>query len=329
MSSRPNQLGSAFRSAGPFSAGIPKRSLSASIAPSHIPGIMIRVTASGTSRRRAIHSVVISAATVIFITATSYSNGSSARRSVSRRAGSASLPVTNSSRSATAASAGRCRAGRRHLPRALAEHELVRRALQRGVGPGAPQDGVLDLAREREVLVRDAAARVRRQLHPELAPGDGQVGVVPGRLAQVADGVDEHQRARPAVSGVLAPQPAALEVPPLEAVLGDLRLDLVVGVRLELFLGDHGRSPPPRHYITTPPLTLIACPVTNDDSGEASQSAAAATSAGVPQRLSGVESATERRNAAFAPSPKAVSIQPGQRMFTRTSGASARARLLL
>src|SRR5215216_3400567 len=32
------------------------------------------------------------------------------------------------------------------------------------------------------------------------------------------------------------------------------------------------------HYITTPPLTLIACPVMNDASGEARYSAAAATS---------------------------------------------------
>jgi len=56
---------------------------------------MIRVTPSGTSRRLAIQAGVMSAATVIFITATSCSNGSSARRSVSRSAGAASLPVTN------------------------------------------------------------------------------------------------------------------------------------------------------------------------------------------------------------------------------------------
>jgi len=60
-----------LRSAGPLSAGTPKRSLRTSISPSHIPGIMMPVTASGTSRKRAIQSVVISAATVIFMTATS------------------------------------------------------------------------------------------------------------------------------------------------------------------------------------------------------------------------------------------------------------------
>jgi hypothetical protein len=55
---------------------------------------MIRVTSEGSSRRLAIQAGVMSAATVIFMTATSYSNGSSARRSVSRSAGAASLPVT-------------------------------------------------------------------------------------------------------------------------------------------------------------------------------------------------------------------------------------------
>ena len=70
-----------------------------------MPGIMIRVTPGGTSSRRAIQAVVISAATVIFMTATSYSNGSSARASVARSAGAASLPVTNRYRSATAAPA--------------------------------------------------------------------------------------------------------------------------------------------------------------------------------------------------------------------------------
>src|SRR5919199_2531136 len=82
-------------------------------------------------------------------------------------------------------------------------------------------------------------------------------------------------------------------------------------------------------YITVPPLTLTACPVMNAAAGEARYSAAAATSAGVPQRFSGVDSATERRNPSSAPAPNAVSIQPGQRTLTRTPGARARARLLL
>src|SRR3954464_80751 len=83
------------------------------------------------------------------------------------------------------------------------------------------------------------------------------------------------------------------------------------------------------HYITRPPLTLIACPVMKAAAGDARYSAAAATSAGVPQRRSGVDSATARRSPASACSAKAVSIQPGHRTLTRTDGARARARLLL
>src|SRR4051794_25646272 len=49
-------------------------------------------------------------------------------------------------------------------------------------------------------------------------------------------------------------------------------------------------------YVTTPPLMLMAWPVMNDAAGEASQSAAAATSSGRPQRPSGVDSATDRWN---------------------------------
>src|SRR5919199_5768641 len=83
------------------------------------------------------------------------------------------------------------------------------------------------------------------------------------------------------------------------------------------------------HYITVPPLTLMACPVMKAAAGEASQTAAAATSPGVPQRFIGVDSAPSRFNSSSAPSPNAVSIQPGARTLTRTVGASARARLLL
>src|SRR5918995_1796465 len=83
------------------------------------------------------------------------------------------------------------------------------------------------------------------------------------------------------------------------------------------------------HYITTPPLMLTAWPVTKDASGDASQSAAAATSSGRPQRPSGVDSATERRKSWSASRANAVSIQPGHSTLTRTRGARPRARLLL
>ena len=60
-----------MRSAGPFSAGMPNCSLSTAGSPSQRPGIMIRVTSGGSSRRLAIQAGVMSAATVIFMTATS------------------------------------------------------------------------------------------------------------------------------------------------------------------------------------------------------------------------------------------------------------------
>src|ERR671919_2240828 len=169
---------------------------------------------------------------------------------MSRRAGAASLPVTNRSRSAT------CVSGCGVL--ALASDELVRRPLERAVGLRPPQDVVLDLARQGEVLVGDAVARVRLELHPQLAPGHRQVGVMVGRLGQVADGVDEHERRRPAVGVVLAPQPPAVDVPAVEAVLLDLGLDLLFGVRLELCGRLHWDRLLREHYITTPPLTLTA-----------------------------------------------------------------------
>ena len=49
--------------------------VSTPVSPSQRPGISTRSVSGGTSRKRAIHGVVISAATVIFMTATSGSNG--------------------------------------------------------------------------------------------------------------------------------------------------------------------------------------------------------------------------------------------------------------
>src|SRR5829696_8663933 len=215
---------------------------------------MIRVTSGGTSRRRAIHVVVMSAATVIFITATSCSNGSSARRSVSRNAGAASLPVTNRYRSAIAAPASPA-ARRRRLAPALAEDELVRRPLERAVVLRAPEHRVLDLPRHREVLVGDAAGGVVAQLDPQLAPRHGEVGVVVGGLAHEADGVDDHERRRPAVGVVLAPDPVALQVPVVQAGLLELGLDLLGLVGLGLRACLHGMPPSRSPDYITPSAT--------------------------------------------------------------------------
>src|SRR5215210_4416372 len=159
----PKNAGRRLTSAGPFSAGTSNCSVSTAGSPWHRPGIMIRVTSGGTSSRRAIQSGVMRAATVIFITAMSYANGSSARRSVSSSAGAASLPVTNRYRSAIAAPASPA-VRRRGLAAALAEHELVRGSLERAALLRAPQHRVLDPPRHREVLVGDAAGGVVAQL---------------------------------------------------------------------------------------------------------------------------------------------------------------------
>src|SRR5579864_4649555 len=63
----------------------------------------------------------------------------------------------------------------------LRMHKLIRRARQRAAG-WPPEHGILNLAREFEILVGDAARRVRFQLHPDLAPGHRQVRMVPGGL---------------------------------------------------------------------------------------------------------------------------------------------------
>ena len=75
-----------------------------------------------------------------------------------------------------------------------------------------------------------AVLRNPPQLHPELAPRHGEVGVVVGGLAQEADGVHRHQRLRPAVGVVLAADPAVLQVPLGEAVFDQFGRDVGVGV---------------------------------------------------------------------------------------------------
>ena len=73
-----------------------------------------------------------------------------------------------------------------------------------------PVHDLFDLLGQFEILRRDALGRMRHQ--PHLDPGirSGDVGVVPSRLGQMADGVDHHQRALPARRLVCAPDPAVL-----------------------------------------------------------------------------------------------------------------------
>src|SRR6201999_2651112 len=80
-----------------------------------------------------------------------------------------------------------------------------------------------------EILVGDAFGRVVLQAHLDPGIGGGDVGMVPGGLGEMADGVDHHQRALPAMRLVLAPDPAVL-VPPMWQLAGEPRLGLVLGI---------------------------------------------------------------------------------------------------
>ena len=90
--------------AGPSAPSPPARRRarrSACGSPSHSPGISTRSVPAGTVEDAARStSVVISAATVILSTATSYANGGAISASTRRSAGSASVPVTNETRRA-------------------------------------------------------------------------------------------------------------------------------------------------------------------------------------------------------------------------------------
>src|SRR5205823_418464 len=83
----------------------------------------------------------------------------------------------------------------------------------------------------------------------------------------------------------------------------------------------------PETYRTVPPFTRITCPVINAAAGDASQTATAATSSGVPQRPSGVSRRTPSCHTADAFSPHAVFTHPGAMQLTRTAGARLAARL--
>src|SRR3954469_4774884 len=122
----------------------------------------------------------------------------------------------------------------------FAEDELVRVAGPERAAGRPPQDHLLDLLGHLEVLVPDPAGRVGLELDPQLAPGDGQVGVVVGGLANVADSVNGHQGLRPAVGVVLAAEPALFQVPPGQAEFLDAGGHL--GVRVDaLFVLGHWR----------------------------------------------------------------------------------------
>ena len=162
-----------------------------------------------TVRCRAIHVVVINAATVIRSAATSHAKGAAICASMCRSAGSASCAVTKRTRRGPARSIRLPR-----QPRIAAPHELVRRPLERVAVGRAPQRDIFDSARERKVLVGDAARAVRGQLHRDPSPRHRQIGMVICRLRQVANRIHQHQRRRPTIGLVDATDPSVFEIPP-------------------------------------------------------------------------------------------------------------------
>src|SRR5579884_516607 len=66
----------------------------------------------------------------------------------------------------------------------FAVNKLVGCPFERAAWLRPPEDDLLDLFGQREILVGDAASRMRLELDPNLAPGNGEVGMVIGRLTQ-------------------------------------------------------------------------------------------------------------------------------------------------
>src|SRR5205085_428789 len=79
----------------------------------------------------------------------------------------------------------------------IAFDKLIRIAVERPARRWFPERRLLNPPGQREIAVSDPAGGVRLESHPDFAPGDGQVGVVPGGLGVVADQVDEHERRLP------------------------------------------------------------------------------------------------------------------------------------
>src|SRR5271166_1630918 len=108
--------------------------------------------------------------------------------------------------------------------------------------------------------------RMRLELDPDLTPDYRQVGVVPGRFAEVSDGAHEHERGRPAVGTVLAAQPASIlvEVPPSQVFMGDPCFNFFPGVNAhDLLLSRRAMRPLPGQLARLPSLATLSmspCP---------------------------------------------------------------------
>src|SRR5215475_14324075 len=119
----------------------------------------------------------------------------------------------------------------------------LRRAFERSSFLGRlPVDDVLDLLRQLEVLVGDPSGRMVLQthLHPCIRCGD--IRMMPGGLGQVADRIDHHQSSLPTMGAILAPDPAAFQIPMRQFTLESL-FDLFIRVGAIVAAFGHGVPP--------------------------------------------------------------------------------------
>src|SRR3984885_6277212 len=101
------------------------------------------------------------------------------------------------------------------------------RPLERAALPaGTPRDEVFNLARKFEVLVGNSFRAVVLQFDLDPRVGRGDIRMMPGRLREMADRVDHHQRALPA-RGAKSPSDPAIFVAPVGEIAFEPRLDLV------------------------------------------------------------------------------------------------------
>ena len=122
--------------------------------------------------------------------------------STRRSAGSASLPVTNST--------GGARGAATVDPRSAPTCSAFPRA-RRPVGRQSTTSSILRASSKSLSVIPPAAWFC--SLTVSLAPRHGEIGMVIGRLGDVADRVHQHERRRPAVGLVDAADPAVLVLP--------------------------------------------------------------------------------------------------------------------
>lgn len=117
----------------------------------------------------------------------------------------------------------------------------LRRALQSPTCLArSPADDALNLFGEFEVLVGDALRVVGHQFDLKPCIGGRNIRMMPCGLGQMADRIERHQRALPAMGFVFASQPAVL-ISPVRKLSRQPRADLLL--RIDFFFARHDRSP--------------------------------------------------------------------------------------